>query len=145
MFPFTITQERSLGNSRKVDSTILIEEIRKELHRLQIYTYEYNDVEIDFENNFFSRHGRSHLMKPIDKGSFKIDKRSDRIIYSYSILMMFYITTAMSVFVGIMSQNISFLLIAFSVLFGVNWIINFIRQIFFMNRIKKRLLILENG
>jgi hypothetical protein len=145
MFPFTITQERSLGNSRKVESTILIEELRKELIRLEIYTFEYNDVEIDFKNKMFNGQGRNHLMKSIDKGSFTIDKRSDRFIYTYSMLRMICILAVMSVVIGFASRSVSFALIGFAFIFGLNWSITFIRQILFMNRLKKMLLKLENS
>lgn len=145
MFPFTITLERSLGNSRKVESTILIEELRKELIRLEIYTFEYNDVEIDFKNNMFNGQGRNHLMKSIDKGSFTIDKRSDRFIYSYSMLRMICILAVMSVVIGVASRDVSFALIGFAFILGLNWSITFIRQILFMNRLKKMLLKLENS
>lgn len=143
MFPFTITQERTLGKINNLESTILIEALKKELIRLKIDRFEYNDVEIDFKNPFFNGQGRNHLMSPVDKGSFKIDKHSDRFIYSYSLLRMFYITTGMSVFVGLMSRNVSIFLLFFLVLFGVNWFITLIRHMLFMNRLKKIFLKLE--
>jgi len=144
MFPFTITQERALGKIANVDSTILIEEIKKELIRLEIDTIECMGEEVQFKNIFFSGRGRNHLMNGVGKGYFKIDKRSGRIIYSYSIVRMLCSMAAVSIIMGFTSQSFSFALSGFLWILGFGFTVSFIRHYFFMNKVKKMLMKLEN-
>ena len=117
--------------------------MKKELIRLKVNDITSNELRIDFTNAFFNGQGRNHLMAPVDKGYFELDKESGKLIYCFSMLRMFLIASGMILFIGAMSRSWLFLLIGFLWIFGVNWIINLIRQNLFMNRLKKMLLKLD--
>ena len=145
MFPFIITQQRALGKINNVESVILIEEIEKELIRLEVNMIECSEESIHFTNKFFSGHGRNHLMNSVSKGYFKIDKRSDRIVYNYSIIRIFYSIAAISIILAFASRDISFALGAFIWFSTLCCFVTFARHYFFMNRIKKMLLKFDTG
>ncbi|NGX85401.1 hypothetical protein [Aequorivita sp. KMM 9714] len=137
MFPLNIKYKRVLNS--KSDSREIFDKIEKELTRLKIDKIHRSDLKIEFKNSFFNGQGRWHLMAPIDKGYLKLDGNLKKIEYSFSVVRMFYITSVMALFFGLISQSYWIGIIFFSWLFGMNWIITLIRQNQFANKLKRML------
>ena len=137
MFPFVIKYKRTLKSNSTSEQ--IFEQIEKELIRLKIDKIQRLDFKIQFENSFFNGQGRWHLMAPIDKGYIKIKSNLNELEYSFSVLRTFYITTAMALFFGLISQSYWIGIVFFLWLFGMNWIITLIRQNKFANKLKRML------
>lgn len=78
-------------------------------------------------------------MVPIDKGYIKIERNLNELKYSFSVIRTFYISTAMALFSGLISQTYWIGIVFFLWLFGMNWIIALIRQNQFANKLKRML------
>ena len=137
MFPFNIKYKRILNS--KADSRQIFDEIEKELKRLKVDKIQRSHLKIEFENSFFNGQGRSHLMAPVDKGYLKLDNNLKNLEYSLSVVRTFYITTAMALFFGLISQSYWIGIISFLWFFGMNWIITLIRHNRFANKLRRML------
>ena len=135
MFPLKIKFQRELIVD--IESKKIFDIIEKELIRLKIDEIELYDSQINFKNSLFNGQGRWHLMAPIDKGYFKLNKTLGTLEYSISVIRMFYITLSMSFFFGLISKSYWIGLFCFLWLFGMNMILTLIRHNKFMNKLKK--------
>ncbi|MCL5247746.1 hypothetical protein M4I21_18175 [Cellulophaga sp. 20_2_10] len=138
MFPLIIKYKREL--TENIESQQVFDVIEKELIRLGVDKFKHSDLEIKFKNSFFNGQGRWHLMAPVDKGYFKLDRKLWKLEYSFSVIRTFYISLAFSFFFGLISQSYKFGIIIFLWFFGMNWIITLIRQNVFMNKMKRKLI-----
>ena len=137
MFPFEIKYKRTLNSNSTSEQ--IFDQIEKELTRLKIDKIQRLDFKIQFENSFFNGQGRWHLMAPVDKGYIQIERNLTELKYSFSVIRTFYITTAMALFFGLISQSYWIGIVFFFWLFGLNWIITLIRQNKFANKLKRML------
>ena len=135
MFPLKIKFQRELIVD--IESKKIFDIIEKELIRLKIDEIELYDSQINFKNSLFNGQGRWHLMAPIDKGYFKLNKTLGTLEYSISVIRMFNITLSMSFFFGLISKSYWIGLFCFLWLFGMNMILTLIRHNKFMNKLKK--------
>ena len=133
MFPLNIKYKRKLNSNS--DSGQIFDQIEKELIRLKIDKIQRSDLKIKFENSIFNGQGNWHLMASVDKGYLKLNRNLKELEYSFSVTRTFYITSAMALFLGLMSQSYWFGIISFLWLFGMNWIITLIRQNLFLNKL----------
>jgi hypothetical protein len=139
IFPLTITFRRRIDTIQQVRSEILIDAIQAELIRLKVDQIRTDGLRIYFKNSFFNGQGRGHLMAAVDKGYFELNKASGELIYVFSTMRSFLIGLAISLFMYLISRNLSFLFFLIWMI-GFGSVIDWIRHYFFMNRLKKMLL-----
>lgn len=137
LFPLNIKYRRKLNSN--FDSRQIFDQIEKELTLLKIDKIQRLDLIIKFENSFSNKQGRWHLMAPVDRGYLKLNKNLKELEYSFSVIRTFYITSAMALLFGLISQSYWIGIIFFLWLFGMNWTITVIRQNRFLNKLKREL------
>jgi hypothetical protein len=146
MFPFTITLRSKIINqeSESIKNSLLI--IYEELKNQKIYKIEVIENRLIFQNRMFSGQGRNHLMGPIDCGHFELDINLNKIKYQYSTKRFFYISIIIPIIIGvigyIVTKSLGIGLIGLIIccgMFGINWIITFIRHHYFFERLLKKI------
>jgi hypothetical protein len=126
--------------SQNITSEVILCAISTELNRLEVNKVEITGNLLSFKNALFNEQGGNHLMALVNKGYFKVDIDQNRLIYNYSTIRMMLITLAMSEFFALISQTISIGIVAFGWLFGINWVITWIRHRLFMKRLLRRII-----
>ena len=133
MFAINIKYKRSKTFSAPTKQYLDL--IEKELIQLKVDKIDHFPSKIHFQNSFFNGQGSNHLMATVDKGYFNIDSEFRELEYSFSVTRMFYITSSMSIFLGLVSQSYLATIFFFLFLFGMNLAITLIRHKMFLNKL----------
>ncbi len=143
MFPIIVKHVCNIKYIKPELANGYITAIGLELKNLKVDKIIIEGARIDFKNYIFNGQGRNHLMSGVDKGYFELDIYSQKLTYSYSTLRMFWVTLVMSIFFGCLFYSVSgFIgggLLAFLWLYGMNWVLSYIRHRVFLNIIANKI------
>lgn len=138
MFPLTLKFSKEIEAINTIDSEIIIDKLKEELIRLKAEIIDSDKLSIHFKySHYYSGRNFYHLMAAVDKGHFKIDIPSNKLIYSISILKLLISSIFISVFFSLIFQNINIGLYYFTFFYGIYLISTLIRHFIFLNRLKK--------
>src|SRR5579872_4733814 len=98
MFPLTVNLKRKLYLEGAEFSSGDVQVILDELAKLKVDKITIEGTHIKFENYFFNKQGRTHLMAPVDRGFFDYSNNARAIIYQFSTIRMFCISLIGSLF-----------------------------------------------
>ena len=136
IFPFVITYKKKYDPNENSDS-VLIQKFSKEIKKLKVDNIEVKEHQLNYTNGLFNGQGRTHVLAPIDSGAISVDSIEKTITFQFSTMRTLYITSAISVLVGVFAQD---KLIGFGLffwLYGLNVAISAYRLPYLITQLMK--------
>ena len=140
IFPFNLKYQAHISNSAIFEnSDPAFVYLKNEFTHLRVNNFSTKKDEMSFKNTFFNGQKGGHPLTIIDSGAIKYNKKSNAFVFSFSTLLAFIISIAMSLFMGFISENYVFGILAFCFLYGGNTCIAYYRLSSLTQKLKKNI------
>ncbi|OJJ20186.1 hypothetical protein BKI52_17080 [marine bacterium AO1-C] len=140
MFPFQITLKSKITSrvaSRHSD--LILEHIQGRFAGLDVHNFQKNQYQVSFKTRLFSGQGSSHILAPINAGSFEVQPFANAIIYKFSMLRTAILFLCFGVLAILVGQNIVFSLSMSIGGYLIAMLGTFIRLKFFVDKLSREL------